>query len=903
MQRRPRTDVLLILVALATCALAACRGCKDDDDNNETPAESCGGVECASDATCVDDQCQCKPGFEGDGQTCTEIRLACEDDAACGEHGTCSDGFCQCEAGWVVTPAGCADADECAANTHDCDAAASCTNTEGGFTCTCPGGTGDGRSCEPFDECAAGAHDCVEEHAVCVDLDDGYECGCAEGYTGDGVVCSVLVDCNAMPAACDDNATCTDTSDGTACVCDAGYTGDGAACRQTGFVVLSAEESRACGLRADGTMACWGANVPGAGELETVHGTSRPTEVPGGYKWKTVDVSIGDTCGVRDDGTIWRAPQSRPFMQIGADTDWAVIRTANDNVSPHYCALKIDDTLWCWGNNSHGQVGVGGSGTNVDAPTQVGTATWASVDVGHGRACGVQSDGTLWCWGGEGIFGSEIWSDVPRQVGTENDWGSVQILGIRTYAQKADGRVLLWTMHVPMPMADGTQSWANVSASSQVTCGVKPDGTLWCKGVNRQGALGVPGTLVSTDYVQLGMDSDWKQVVVGNGFSCATKQTGETYCWGANRRGEVGVGRLPVEFEPRTVDPGNSHVDVDLSDNHGCVVRSDGALACTGDNSFGGIGRPNMEVAGLKTHAVVHPGPWEDVAVGGMHTCAVGGGRLSCFGAANIGQLGLGPDPIPTHVPTPVDDATDWAKVYAGNGSSCGLKSDGRLYCWGYNADGRLGVGDTETRYVPTPVGTAAWKKVSISMAEHACGIQSDDSLWCWGQNSAGELGTGDTNPTTTPTLVDAGPWEDVAIGYFSTIAIKTDGTLWAWGDLQVLKGTTEDVLAPEQQFSTSDWKAVAMAQQNACALNESGEVHCWGQQYLGATGQPNPGNTIIYEPARVGTAQNWTAIFGTRMAHCGLQTGGALVCWGSDWQGNVGFGNAWFDSPQRVRD
>ncbi len=882
----------------------ACNGCKSDD-NNDPDVVPCGEVECASAATCVDEACVCKPGFEGDGQTCTEIRLACDDDDACGAAGTCTEGYCVCDAGYTVTTTGCADADECAAGIDDCDPAATCTNTDGGFSCACPGSApGDGRTCEPFDECSAGAHDCDGEHVVCVDLDAGFECGCDTGYTRTRDSCSLLVDCNANPDACDANASCTDTPDGAACVCDAGFAGDGATCRQTGFTTLSSVDGHICGLRPDGKIACWGARRLGADATEQIYGTSRPAPEPTGSTWTTVDVQTADMCATRDDGTIWCGPYGTMLNRVGTESDWIDVRTSNVGTQAHYCALKSGGQLWCWGTNAHAQLGLGNVET-VDAPTQVGTATWSNFEIGHARTCGVQPNGTLWCWGGAGLLGPEVWSDVPRQVGQQSDWARVQMSGFDNYALKVDGTVHYWRGHVATPASLGPQTWTSFGHTDYVDCGVKSDGTLWCKGANQFGLLGIEGVSVASDFIQVGRDADWGSLHMGSAVGCAIKTSGDTYCWGRNQWGEIGVGTLPYRFEPTTIAPGVGHKAVAIAQDHSCAVRSTGELSCTGGNLLGAVGLPRMDVFALRTHQVVDPGPWDEVAVGTQHTCLIGEGRLSCFGAASLGQTGLGPNAVPSHVPTPVDAATDWVDVVANASSTCGRKSDGSLYCWGYNQRGQLGVGDTDSRDVPTRVGTETWSQVFMGgLGEHVCATRAaDDSLWCWGSNDEGALGTGDTTSSMVPVPVDGSAWRSVSIGHQSTLGVKADGTLWQWGSLTALTANAETLLSPSRVGTDSNWAMVASSQQHACATRDDGALYCWGQQYGGATGQPGQPVNALLVPTRVGTSANWARVFATQTGTCGLQTGGALLCWGRDYGGNLGFGSAWYPTPQRVRD
>ena len=172
------------------------------------------------------------------------------------------------------------------------------------------------------------------------------------------------------------------------------------------------------------------------------------------------------------------------------------------------------------------------------------------------------------------------------------------------------------------------------------------------------------------------------------------------------------------------------------------------------------------------------------------------------LGSNSNGQLGTG-DTVNRLTPTQVGTATNWATVSADD-STCAIRTDGTLWCWGAGSDGQLGTGDTSSQLTPVQVGTATtWAKVTAGQ-DFACATQKDGTLWCWGSNSDSQLGTGNQTSQLTPTRIGtASNWNSVAASiYVSVCATRTDQTLWCWGDGgdgQLGTGNTNSQLIPTQ--------------------------------------------------------------------------------------------------------
>lgn len=326
----------------------------------------------------------------------------------------------------------------------------------------------------------------------------------------------------------------------------------------------------------------------------------------------------------------------------------------------HTCAIATDHTLWCWGFNPKGELGIG-STVEQDSPVQVGTAAnWIAVSAGSQHTCGIQTDHTLWCWG----------YAYDGELGT--------------------GQVHIQDLEVPTRVGIKA-NWREISAGAYSTCAVRIDHSLWCWGAGFAGQLGNGGTVNVYRPKPVGSLAVWAQVSFGGAQACAVRTDGTLWCWGNNSDGQLGLG------------------------------------------STGGIVLVPTQV-GTATD-------WIQVAAGGLRTCGTRAtGTLWCWGAA--GDRISNPQPfVPT--PTRVGIESDWGQVSAGGNDSCALHADPTLWCWGDDDYGQLGIGSTSGRLSPVRVGTGPiWRQVSVGGLA-TCAIRTDHTLWCWGNNDGGQLGIG----------------------------------------------------------------------------------------------------------------------------------------------------------------
>jgi len=259
---------------------------------------------------------------------------------------------------------------------------------------------------------------------------------------------------------------------------------------------------------------------------------------------------------------------------------------------------------------------------------------------------------------------------------------------------------------------------------------------------------------------------------------------------------------------------------------------------------------------------------------------------LWAWGSNAQGKLGIGSTAnacIPTRE---FCSATDWVKVSSGIEHTAAVKSNGSIWTWGRNNNGELGIGTTANSCSPVREICSAtdWSFVAPGK-NFTLGLKSNGTLWGWGNNSYGGLATGNTTASCSPLreMCSATNWCQIS-AYASSLAIKTDGSLWGWGRNirgQLGNGNATSVCSPVREFcSASDWCFVATGYQHTLAIKNTGSLWSWGTGGLYQLGNGN--NIDICSPVReFCSSTNWyigSVAFNQSMA---IKKDGSMWGWG----------------------
>jgi alpha-tubulin suppressor-like RCC1 family protein len=688
---------------------------------------------------------------------------------------------------------------------------------------------------------------------------------------------------------------------------------------------LAAGSSHACALLDNATVKCWGANAKG-------------------------QLGIGDT-SPRGDGP-GEMGDALATVPLGAGRTAKAIAAGNS----HTCALLDNNTLKCWGQNNYGQLGQGNTKTLGDNANEIGDSM-AAIQLGTGRTaknvqaggnstCAILDDNTLKCWG-------------------QNSNGQ---LGLGNTSHRGDNAN---EMGANLPVvAFGTGRTAKaVTVGLAHACVIRDDNQMRCWGNSTYGQLGLQDTVQRGDNsgemgtalpaVNLGTSRYAKAVRAGDNHTCAWLDDNTVKCWGRNDQGQLGRGdtanrgdnanEMGTYLLAADLGTGRTATAIGVGLNHSCAALDNGQFKCWGKNTAGQLARGDVNNRGDNTNEMgsyllpigLANGPL-GVTAAGEHSCAYGD-ILKCWGNSWVGQLGLGDSLERGSQPGQMGDFL--ATVNLGTGRTvvslasgyehtCALLDNGQVKCWGANAHGQLGQGDTAGRgyssasmgdgLLAVNLGTGRTAKAVAAGEYSSCALLDNGQVKCWGANVYGQLGLGDTNDRgdVPNEMGDALPAvslgtgrtaKTVAINFGFACAILDNDTLKCWGangygQLGAGDGrwhgnapnTMGDNLLPVALGTGRKAAGIGLGQVHACAVLDNGQLKCWGSNSDGqlGLGDTRDRGALAQDlgdglPAvDLGSGRTARAVVGGDYHTCALLDNNSVKCWGDNRMGQLGQGD-----------
>ena len=385
------------------------------------------------------------------------------------------------------------------------------------------------------------------------------------------------------------------------------------------------------------------------------------------------------------------------------------------------------------------------------------------------------------------------------------------------------------------------------------------------------------------------------QVAGAMQHTCAILANGDLKCWGYDNSGQLGDGGTAANTAaPSTtaidLGMGRTAVAVSAGDTHTCAILDNDDLKCWGAGPKGQLGMGNTVNLNAPPSTAIDLGTGRTavaVAAGADHTCAVlDNGELKCWGGGYYGQLG---DGISTDSNEPSTTAIDLGTgrtavaVSAGEYFTCAILDNGNVTCWGRDNHGQLGDGGTnldtnEPSTTAIDLGTGRTAVALSSGSYHTCAILDNGDLKCWGYNGFGELGDGSTSSLNapSPTAIDLGTSRTavaMSAGSSHTCAILDSGDIKCWGNDAVGQlgdgGGYTAISAPSTTAIDLGMGRTAVAvsagYSHTCAALDNGDMKCWGNDGHGQLGDGGPimSNTKQASPVLVSGSNTWDSSTG----------------------------------------
>jgi alpha-tubulin suppressor-like RCC1 family protein len=266
-------------------------------------------------------------------------------------------------------------------------------------------------------------------------------------------------------------------------------------------------------------------------------------------------------------------------------------------------------------------------------------------------------------------------------------------------------------------------------------------------------------------------------------------------------------------------------------------------------------------------------------------------GRLRAWGDGKYGQLGVGPNVYISSLPLDVPIGNVVA-VGSSTYHSLALKPDGTVWAWGDNVAGELGTGNTFSSRVPVPVSGLS-NVVSVSAGSaYSLALKADGTVWSWGANDYGQLGRGTVGGMTTTPAQVSGITDviQIAAGAFHNLALKSDGTVWAWGwggDGQLGVGSFADSSVPVHVLNLPPVTNIYAGYEYSMARKADGTVYTWGDNQTGELGNGSFLNASL--PSRITALSNVTILRAGAFFGLAQTSDGSVWAWGNNNEGILG--------------
>ncbi|XRB22633.1 regulator of chromosome condensation [Pseudoscourfieldia marina] len=570
--------------------------------------------------------------------------------------------------------------------------------------------------------------------------------------------------------------------------------------------------------------------------------------------------------------------------------------------------------LYAWGRNNAGQLGVG---HKKDVAEPMAVDAFLAKDIRALAVGGANEDGQR-----------DGFSLAVAASGVLYAWGS------NAYGQLGTGdtndRITMVPVFFPSALGSGKVSVTIVGAGVAFAVALTKEGAVYSWGDNERGQLGLGDRRRRLLPEQLGGSLAGETVIsiaCGAYHSVALTSDGGLHAWGANDRGQLGLGpEVSHQLIPKRLlgaITGVKFVNIDAGTYHSLAASKGGEVYCWGANDHSQLGLGDLDARDTP-HAIMHKfsrGRVTKVAAGDRHSLALtDSGEVFAWGSADCGQLGVEiKERGRKYIGYPRKiESLKANRIKAGFATSLATLTSGRVFVWGCNNNGELGLNDVAARssphVFPSPVPGQQWAVVAPG-ANHALGALKTGELYGWGKNTRGQLGLSITSKVEMkPNLIASTSSSNVetfasggsAYEYQGhTMAMTSNGRVFTWGwdgFGQLGIGTvSEGISTPLRLFSLElpvkphHFAAGAFNSAVACTRKGVPQLYSWGPNYGGQLGMRYLELGPIPRPTKVDAVEKGMKFEVVELGYyhgVGLTSTGKVYTWGRNSHGQLGTGD-----------